>query len=253
MAERTADEVRDEITAWIGENWDPELTIGEWWQRFGLSGWAAPTWPEEWYGQGLAGDTAAAARAALAEAGVVGPPAGLSVMLAAPTIIAHGRDEQKERYCKPIITGELAWCQLFSEPGAGSDLASLQCKAVRDGDEWIINGQKVWTSGGQVADMGMLLARTNPDAPKHKGITYFAIDMNQPGVDVRPLREMTGRDVQRGLLHRRARPQRRHHRRPQRGLGRRADHVGERGAGLGGGGGGGAMGGQPGPKGACSR
>ena len=193
MAERTADDVRSEIKAWIEESWDPELTMREWWQRLGESGWAAPTWPEQWFGKGLSGDAAAAARSALGESGAPGPPAGLSVMLAGPTIIAHGTDEQKERYLRPIITGQVAWCQLFSEPGAGSDLASLQTRAVRDGDEWVVNGQKVWTSGGHVADMGMLLARTNPDNPKHKGITYFAIEMDQPAVDVRPLREMTGR------------------------------------------------------------
>src|SRR5205085_12591734 len=99
---------------------------------------------------------------------------------------------QKERYVRDIVTGKKAWCQLFSEPGAGSDLAGLQTRAVKDGDEWIVNGQKVWTSGGQVADLGMLIARTNPEVPKHQGITYFALDMHQPGVDIRPLREMTG-------------------------------------------------------------
>src|SRR5581483_6702121 len=113
--------------------------------------------------------------------------------LGGPTIATHGTPEQHERYVRPIVTGEQAWCQLFSEPGAGSDLAGLQTKAERDGDEWVITGQKVWTSGGQVADMGMLLARTNPDVPKHQGITYFAFDMRQPGGEVRPLREMTVR------------------------------------------------------------
>jgi alkylation response protein AidB-like acyl-CoA dehydrogenase len=107
--------------------------------------------------------------------------------------VTHGSDEQKARYLRPLFTNEEIWCQLFSEPGAGSDLASVQTKAERDGDEWVITGQKVWTSGGQTADLGMLLARTDPDAPKHTGITYFAFSMDQPGVEVRPLREMTGR------------------------------------------------------------
>src|SRR5690606_32675675 len=98
-----------------------------------------------------------------------------------------------ETYVRPIVTGQQAWCQLFSEPGAGSDLAGLNARAIKDGEEWIVNGQKVWTSGGQIADMGMLIARTNPEVPKHQGITYFAIDMHQDGIDVRPLRELTGR------------------------------------------------------------
>ena len=185
--------IGDEVSAFIAEAWDPDLTMEQWWSRLADSGWGAPTWPVEWFGRGLVGPDAAAARAAFTDAGVPGPPSGLSVGLAGPTIIAHGTDEQKRRYLRPIISGEVAWCQLFSEPGAGSDLASVQCRAVRDGDEWVINGQKVWTSGGQIADLGMLLARTNVDAPKHRGITYFAIDMDQPGVEVRPLREMTGR------------------------------------------------------------
>ena len=107
----------------------------------------------------------------------------------------HGTDEQKERYIGDTVTGKKAWCQFFSEPGAGSDLAGLSTSAVRDGDEWIINGQKVWTSGAQIADLGMLLARTDPDVPKHQGITYFVCDVHQPGVDIRPLKEMTGRSM----------------------------------------------------------
>ncbi|HMC53414.1 MAG TPA: acyl-CoA dehydrogenase family protein [Acidimicrobiales bacterium] len=191
--EHSVEDIRTEFKGWLEEFWDPDLTMRDWWARLADSGWAAPTWPEQWYGKSLSAKGAAVVREMLSEASAPGPPAGLGLMLAGPTIIAHGTDDQKRRYVRSILSGEEAWCQLFSEPGAGSDLASLQCRAVQDGDEWVINGQKVWTSGGQLADLGMLLARTNPDAPKHAGVTYFAIDMDQPGVEVRPLREMTGR------------------------------------------------------------
>jgi alkylation response protein AidB-like acyl-CoA dehydrogenase len=190
---RGADEVASEVRAWLKDNWDPDLTLAEWWERLADSGWAVPTWPEESLGRGLTRDLAAVVTKEIRDAGAVGPPAGLGLMLAGPTIVAHGSEEQKRRYLRPIVTGQEAWCQLFSEPGAGSDLASLQCRAVKDGDEWVVNGQKVWTSGAQVADLGMLLARTDVDVPKHRGISYFALEMDQPGVEVRPLREMTGR------------------------------------------------------------
>jgi alkylation response protein AidB-like acyl-CoA dehydrogenase len=119
-------------------------------------------------------------------------PSTFFIALAGPTVVTHGSDEVKRRFLRPMFTGEERWCQLFSEPGAGSDFAGLGTRAVRDGDEWIMNGQKVWNTLAHLADFGMLVARTDPQQPKHKGLTYFAIDMHAPGVEVRPLRQITG-------------------------------------------------------------
>ncbi|HEY1740849.1 MAG TPA: acyl-CoA dehydrogenase family protein [Acidimicrobiia bacterium] len=189
---RPASDLVDELRAWLAGNWDPDLALGEWWRRLGSSGWAAPMLPADCYGRGLSRGDALVVSATIAGFGALGAPFGMSIGLAAPTITTHGTREQIDRLIPPAVTGQVSYCQLFSEPGAGSDLAGLNTRAVRDGDVWHVDGQKVWTSGGQYADMGMLIARTNPEAPKHQGITWFAIDMLQPGVEVRPLKEMTG-------------------------------------------------------------
>ncbi|HVV30178.1 MAG TPA: acyl-CoA dehydrogenase family protein [Mycobacteriales bacterium] len=150
--------------------------------------------PVGWGGLGLHPDLQDVIDDELARAGAPAgeETSGIALGMAAPTVVAHGSDEQKQRHLRKIFTGEHVWCQLFSEPGAGSDLAGLATQAVRDGDEWVINGQKVWTSFAHIADWAMLLARTDPDVPKHQGLTYFLLDMRSPGVEVRALREMTG-------------------------------------------------------------
>ncbi len=192
MAEVTAEQVREEVQAWLRDNWSDDLTVGEWWDRLARSGYAAPTFPTTHFGKGYNRALANVVNEEIAKAGAIGPPSGLGYALAAPTLVAHGNEEQKEWLLR-ILNGQDAWCQLFSEPGAGSDLAGLQCRAERDGDEFVVNGQKVWTSTAQLCNLGMLIARTDPSLPKHAGITYFRFDMTQKGVTVRPLKEMTGR------------------------------------------------------------
>ena len=192
-AERTEDDVRAEVRAWLPGNWDPERPLVEWRAALADSGWGCPTWPQEWYGRGLPNHLGRVASAELRAAGAVGPAIGVGMSLAAPTLLAHGADDLKRRLLRRILTGEDTWCQLFSEPGNGSDLAGLTTHARRDGDEWVVSGQKVWTTGAHHATYGMLLARTDWEVPKHRGISFFAFPMRQPGVEVRPLRQMNGR------------------------------------------------------------
>src|SRR5215213_11541335 len=162
-----------------------------WYPVFGASGLVMPTWAPEYGGLGVAPEAAAAMRAVLSPYNLRAlNPLGLNNTAAA--LFAYGTEEQKRRFLGPIVRNEEKWCQLFSEPGAGSDLASLATRAVLDGDEWIVTGQKVWTTWGSEADFAILLARTDPTQPKNKGITYFLIDMHEPGVDVRPLRHISG-------------------------------------------------------------
>ena len=149
--------------------------------------------PEGFGGMGLRPDLNRIVEERLRKAGAAPQdPSTFFIALAGPTIVTHGNDEQKRRFLRPMFTGEEKWCQLFSEPGAGSDFAGLGTRAIKDGDEWLVNGQKVWNTLAHLADWGMLVTRTDPEAPKHKGMTYFALDMKLPGVEVRPLRQITG-------------------------------------------------------------
>jgi alkylation response protein AidB-like acyl-CoA dehydrogenase len=181
-----------ECTAWLEENWDPTLSVEAWWKLVGAAGWTAPHFTPEQGGKGLSLRSQAVVRKCFVEFGALRPPGGLGLVMAAPTILNMGTPSQIARHVPPILEGRLGWAQLFSEPGAGSDLAGLTTRAERDGDRWVITGQKVWSSQARLCDYGMLLARTNFDVPKHKGISWFAFKLDQPGVTIRPLREMTG-------------------------------------------------------------
>ena len=184
-------DVAREVRDWLAANWDPALPQTEWTARVVESGWSAPRWPKEWFGRGLSDADARVVEREFRAAGV--PGAGQDRFnLYANTVLAYGSDDVKRRFLGPMLRGEIAMCLLYSEPGAGSDLAGLRTRADRDGDRWVVNGQKVWTSGAATADYGMLVARTNWDVPKHRGISFFLFPMKQDGVEVRPLHQITG-------------------------------------------------------------
>src|SRR5437660_5740003 len=163
------------------------------WQRTLYDGgWAGIAWPKEYGGRGASPIESLIFGQEQAHFDVSTGVFAVAIGVVGSTLIAHGSDQQKQRYLEPMLRGDEIWCQLFSEPGAGSDLAGLSTRAVKDGDEWVVNGQKVWTTGAQHSDVAILLARTDTEAPKHEGITYFLLDMRTPGIDVRPLRQING-------------------------------------------------------------
>lgn len=166
--------------------------IKEWRDKVVKKGWIAPSWPTRYGGADMSVVDQFVMNEEFAESGVPGNLGGFGVMMIGPTIIEHGTEEQKSHHLGRIVRGEVIWCQGYSEPGAGSDLASLQTRGVRDGDDYVINGQKIWTTGAQYADWMYMLVRTDPDAPKHRGITYVLVDMKSPGVTVRPLTTLAG-------------------------------------------------------------
>ena len=166
--------------------------LGPWLSKLNENGWIAPAWPKEYGGAGLTVIEQFILSQEMATIGAPKSPNVIGLGWVGPTLILYGTDEQKKKHLRPILDSTAWWCQGFSEPEAGSDLASLQTRAVRDGDDYVINGQKIWTSGAQIAQWMILLVRTDPDAPKHKGISYFLLDMKTPGIEVRPLINMAG-------------------------------------------------------------
>lgn len=184
--------IRTEVEAWLDKHWSAQRTLFEWRNMLVEGGWAAPQWPKEWYGKGYDQAQTSIVSTAFAKKGAVGAAQSGPGGLAAETILTHGSDDQKRRFLRSILTGEHAWCQLFSEPGSGSDLAGSSTKAESIDGRWIVNGQKVWNTSAHHADFGILLARSNFDLPKHQGLSYYLINMRQPGVEVRPLKQMNG-------------------------------------------------------------
>jgi alkylation response protein AidB-like acyl-CoA dehydrogenase len=194
-------EFRDEVRGWLEANHPGPTPEGDdagfefrraWQRKLNERGWAGLSWPEQYGGSGATLFEQAIFSEEVARASAPPMANTLGLAMGGPTVIGHGTEEQKERYLGPILSAEEIWCQGFSEPQSGSDLASLKTKAVRKGDEWIVTGQKVWTTMAHQAKWCMLLARTDPGAAKHRGLTYFLMDMEQDGVEIRPLRQITG-------------------------------------------------------------
>ena len=201
-------EFRSEVREWLREHlpqgWlsdpdpmpsdrDAEVELRRWWQKeLYEGGWAGLSWPAEYGGRGASLVEQVIFNQEAAKARAPEPINVIGLYMAGPTIISWGTEEHKKRYLAPLLSGEEIWCQGFSEPGAGSDLAGGRTRAVREGDQYVVNGQKVWTSYAHIADYMILVARTDPDATKHAGLSYFLVDMKQPGVDVRPLVQITG-------------------------------------------------------------
>jgi alkylation response protein AidB-like acyl-CoA dehydrogenase len=192
---------RDELRAWLDENHPGQEPSGDeaafefrrsWQRKLDDASYAGLSWPEEYGGRGATLIEQAIFNEEVVRARAPMPANVLGLIMGGPVVIAHGTDEQKQRFLKPILTAEEIWCQGFSEPESGSDLASLKTKAVKDNGEWVVTGQKVWTTFAHEAKWCMLVARTDQDAPKHKGLTYFVMDMEQDAVQVRPLRQITG-------------------------------------------------------------
>jgi alkylation response protein AidB-like acyl-CoA dehydrogenase len=192
---------RDELRAWLDVNPPGAAPEGDdaryawardWQRRLHEGGWAGVHWPKEYGGRGASLMETAIFFEELGRARGPLPANVLGLLLGGPTVMVWGTDEQKDRYLEPILSAEEIWCQGFSEPDAGSDLASLKTRAVADGDDWVVTGQKVWTSGAQYSKWCMLVARTDTEVAKHKGLTYFLMDMEQEAVQVRPLRQITG-------------------------------------------------------------
>ena len=205
------EEVRDRVVSWLRENlppaWVEAVDAGDaealraarplveyhdWCARLGEAGWATPRWPKEYGGAGLEPGQARIVNDELTRYQVPRSFNIIGIGMGGPTLLQWGTEEQRRQWMPPMAQHREIWCQLFSEPSAGSDVAGLATRAVRDGHEWVVNGQKVWTTLAHMARWGMLVARTNPDVPKHKGMTYFIVDMHSPGVEVRPLKQITG-------------------------------------------------------------
>jgi alkylation response protein AidB-like acyl-CoA dehydrogenase len=192
---------RDELRAWLGANHPGREPEGDdagfafrraWQRQLHDGGWAGVSWPTEYGGRGATLVEQAIYNEEIVRAQAPSAANVLGLAMGGPTVIAHGSEEQKRRYLEPILSAQEIWCQGFSEPGSGSDLASVKTRGVRDGDDWLVTGQKVWTTLAHHAKWCMLVARTDPDAPKHQGLSYFLMDMEQDAVQVRPLRQITG-------------------------------------------------------------